>query len=165
MATWEFQTLQNIAKEHNYHRFISMQNYHNLLYREEEREMLPYCKDTGVGIIPWSPLARGMLARPFKSPGTKREETDNFLKFLVKDRELKEDEDIIGRVEKIAKKIGVSMAAVATAWSISKGVIPIVGLSSKERIDETCENIKVKLSEEDIKDLEAGYLPKVIMGY
>ena len=64
MATWEFQTLQNIAKENGWHQFISMQNYHNLLYREEEREMIPYCLDTGVGLIPWSPLARGFLTRP-----------------------------------------------------------------------------------------------------
>ncbi|KAI4250850.1 MAG: hypothetical protein L6R42_008603, partial [Xanthoria sp. 1 TBL-2021] len=79
MAAWEFQTLQNIAAAHNWHKFISMQNYHNLIYREEEREMIPYCADTGVGLIPWSPIARGVLARPWGDRSTNREKTDNFL--------------------------------------------------------------------------------------
>jgi aryl-alcohol dehydrogenase-like predicted oxidoreductase len=165
MAAWEFQTLQNIAEKRGWHKFISMQNYHNLLYREEEREMIPLCQDTGVGIIPWSPIARGVLARPWRSGGTKRDTTDKFLQHLVYDRELKEDEDITKKVEEVAKKMGVSMAGVATAWSIYKGAIPIVGLSSKDRIDETCENVNIKLSEEDIKYLEAPYLPKTIQGY
>jgi aryl-alcohol dehydrogenase-like predicted oxidoreductase len=163
MAAWEFQTLQNIAEKKGWHQFISMQNYHNLLYREEEREMIPYCQATGVGLIPWSPLARGVLARPWDEKST-RSESDAFLKMLYKTRELEEDKEIVKRTEEMAKKLGVSMAAVATAWSLSKGVIPIIGLSSTKRIDETCENIKVKLSKEDIEYLEEPYLPKKVQG-
>ena len=165
MAAWEFQTLQNIADKHGWHKFISMQNYHNLIYREEEREMIPYCHDTGVGLIPWSPLARGILTRPWKSSATKRETTDNFLKQIILARETEVDAAVVKRVEEVAKRRGVSMSAVATAWSLGKGVNPIVGLSSKMRIDEACENIKVKLTDEDVKYLEDPYMPKTVTGY
>jgi aryl-alcohol dehydrogenase-like predicted oxidoreductase len=165
MAAWEFQTLQNIAKEHGWHRFISMQNFHNLLYREEEREMMPYCFDTGVGLIPWSPLARGILSRPWQSAASKREQTDRFLQRIIRDRETECDAHILHRVEEVAARRGVSMSAVATAWSLSKGVCPIIGLSSKARIDEACENVRVSLSQEDIKYLEEPYTPKVTTGY
>jgi aryl-alcohol dehydrogenase-like predicted oxidoreductase len=165
MAAWEFQTLQNIADKHGWHKFISMQNFHNLIYREEEREMMPYCHDTGVGVIPWSPLARGILTRPWKSSATKRQRTDGFLKSIILARETETDAAVVNRVEEVAKKKGVSMTAVATAWSLSKGVMPIIGLNSKQRIDEACENVKVKLTEEDIKYLEDPYLPKTITGY
>jgi aryl-alcohol dehydrogenase-like predicted oxidoreductase len=165
MAAWEFQTLQNIADKHGWHRFISMQNYHNLLYREEEREMIPYCKDSGVGLIPWSPLARGVLTRPWKSDATKREASDKFLKSIIRDRETKSDAEVVGRVEEVAKKLGAPMSAVAMAWSFAKGDFPIVGLSSQKRIDEACASLKLKLSEEDIKYLEEAYMPKTITGY
>src|SRR5689334_8584748 len=120
MATWEFQTLQNIADKRGWHKFISMQNYHNLLYREEEREMIPYCKDTGVGLIPWSPIARGVLARPYGSRGaTLRDSSDKFLKKLYREKEAEADKAVVDRVEEIAKKKGISMTAIATAWSLS----------------------------------------------
>lgn len=165
MATWEFQTLQNIAEKHGWHKFISMQNYYNLLYREEENEMIPYCQDTGVGLIPWSPVARGALTRPYSDRSTTRSTTDNYIKVLVYDREDETDRKIIERVEEVAKKNGVSMAAVATSWCLSKGVMPIIGLGSKERIEQAVENIHVKLSEEDCKYLEELYLPKKRQGY
>lgn len=165
MAAWEFQTLQNIAEKHGWHKFISMQNYYNLLYREEEREMIPYCRDTGVGLIPWSPIARGVLARPWNSRDTKREQSDKMLAFLIRSRETDVDETIVRRVEKVAQKNHVNMAAVATAWCISKGVNPIIGLSSKNRIDEAVENSKLKLTAEDISFLEEPYLPKDVQGY
>ena len=166
MAAWEFQTLQNIARTHNWHPFISMQNYHNLLYREEEREMLPYCADTGVGVIPWSPIARGVLARPWGERSTLRENTDNFLKNLIRSRETEVDKGIVGRLEEVAKKKGVKMAQVATAWVLTReGVNPIIGLGSKERIDEAVEAIKVKLTDEEAKYLEELYMPKVVSGY
>lgn len=142
-----------------------MQNYHNLLYREEEREMLPYCFDTGVGVIPWSPVARGALTRPWGSRDTKREKTDKFLHNLIRSRENEVDKAIIDRTEEVAKKKGVSMAAVATAWSLHKGCNPIIGLSSKQRIEESVENVKVKLTEEEVKYLEEPYLPKPTTGY
>jgi len=106
MAAWEFQTLQNIAEKNGWHQFISMQNYHNLLYREEEREMIPYCKDTGVGLIPWSPLARGALTRPWDTRDTLRENTDNRLKNLIRSRETEADKAIVDRVEEIAEGKG-----------------------------------------------------------
>ncbi|KAJ6089804.1 hypothetical protein N7467_005020 [Penicillium canescens] len=163
MAAWEFQSLQNIAINKGYHKFISMQNYHNLLAREEEREMIPYCQDAGVGIIPWSPIARGALARPYNSRGTVRENTDGALKMFVRNRESEADEVIIGRVEELAKKKGLSMAQVALAWSLShKGENPIVGLSSVKRIDEAVDSIRVKLTEEEILYLEEPYVPKTV---
>lgn len=165
MATWEFQQLQNLAEKHNWHKFISMQNYLNLLYREEEREMLPYCAAAGIGMIPWSPIARGVLARPWGSRNTKREETDQFLGALIRSRENEIDQAIVGRVEEIAKRKSVPMAAVATAWVLSKGANPIVGLSSKERIDSAVAAISMELSEEEVQFLEEPYLPKIISGY
>jgi len=165
MAAWEFQTLQNIAEKNNWHKFISMQNFHNLLYREEELEMIPYCQDTGVGLIPWSPLARGVLCRPYDSRGSVRESTDNYLKAIFRARENEVDEAIIERVEEVASKMDVSMASVATAYSLGKGFCPILGLNSRQRIDEACKSIKVKLSEEDVKFLEEAYLPKPRTGY
>ncbi|KAI4661029.1 uncharacterized protein J4E79_005597 [Alternaria viburni] len=165
MAAWEFQTLQNIADRNGWHKFISMQNYYNLIYREEEREMIPYCQDTGVGLIPWSPIARGALTRPWSDRSSKRAETDKFLEMLVHGREDAIDKKIIERVEEVAKKHNVSMACIATAWTIKKGVCPIIGLSSKERIDETVRNSNFKLSDEDAKYLEEVYVPKVRQGF
>ncbi|KAL2434027.1 Versiconal hemiacetal acetate reductase [Exophiala dermatitidis] len=166
MAAWEFQELQNIADRHGWHKLISMQNYYNLLYREEENEMIPYCNYTGVGLIPWSPVARGALARPWNSRDSLREKTDNLLQVLVRSRDDKVDEEIVGRVEQVAKKLGKSMAQIAIAWALSKkDVNPIVGLNKKERIDEAVEACKIKLSEEDIKFLEEPYQPKRRQGY
>jgi aryl-alcohol dehydrogenase-like predicted oxidoreductase len=142
-----------------------MQNYYNLIYREEEREMIPYCQDTGVGLIPWSPIARGALTRPWNDRSSKRAETDKFLEMLVHGREDAIDKKIIERVEEVAKKNGVSMAGVATAWCIKKGVCPIIGLSSKERIDETVKNSNIQLSDEDAKYLEEVYVPKARQGF
>ncbi|KAH8725074.1 NADP-dependent oxidoreductase domain-containing protein [Phaeosphaeriaceae sp. PMI808] len=165
MAAWEFQTLQNIAEKNGWHKFVSMQNYYNLIYREEEREMIPYCKDTGVGLIPWSPIARGALTRPWDDRSTKRAETDKFTSMLVYDREFETDKKIIGRVEEVAKKNDVSMACIATAWCLKKGVCPIIGLSSKERMDEAVQNVKFVLSDEDEKFLEEAYVPKERQGF
>ena len=148
------------------HKFISMQNYHNLLYREEEREMIPYCRASGVGCIPWSPVARGVLTRPWGDRSTKRENSDNFLQSLIRSRETETDKAIVDRLEEVAKKRGVGMALVAIAWSIKqKGVNPIVGLGSKERIDQAVEAVKFDLSDEEAKYLEEPYMPKQIQGY
>jgi versiconal hemiacetal acetate reductase len=166
MAAWEFQELQNVAEKHGWHKFISMQNYYNLIYREEEHEMIPYCNHTGVGLVPWSPVARGALTRPWQTRDTLREKSDMYLDLFVRSQELKADEEIINRVEEVAKKMDKSMAQVAIAWCLSKeNVCPIVGLSKKERMDEAVEACKIKLSEEDIKYLEEPYVPKRRMGY
>ena len=161
MAAWEFQSLQNIAIRNGWHKFISMQNYHNLIAREEEREMIPYCLDSGVSIIPWSPIARGALTRPWGSRSTVREETDGALKSLVRNRESESDKQIVSRVEELAGKKGVSMAQIAIAWSLSHpSEYPIVGLNSKDRIDEAVASVQVKLTPEEIKYLEEPYVPK-----
>lgn len=165
MACWEFQTLQNIAEKHGWHKFISMQNYYNLIYREEEREMIPYCKDTGVGLIPWSPIARGALTRPWSDRSSSRAQTDKFAEALIYQRENVIDKKIIERVEEVAKKNDVSMACIATAWCLKKGVCPIIGISTKERIDEAVKNVGFKLSEEDEKYLEECYVPKERQGF
>ncbi|EXJ82877.1 alcohol dehydrogenase [Capronia epimyces CBS 606.96] len=164
MAAWEFQQMQNIAEKNGWARFISMQNYLNLIYREEEREMIPYCRATGVGIMPWSPVARGVLARPWGANATKREQTDAYLSALIT-RESQADKAVVDRVEEVAKKRGVPMAAVATAWVLSKGANPVLGLSSKARIDQAIEALELKLDDEEIKYLEEPYLPKNVTGY
>ena len=166
MAAWEFQELQYIAEKHGWVKFISMQNYYNLLYREEEREMIPFCQNTGVGLIPWSPIARGVLARPWDERSTKREGTDRLLKMMIRSKENEVDKAIVDRVQEIAQKRGVKMAQVATAWCLSKTyVYPIMGLNSKERIDQAVEGVKLKLTEEEIKYLEEPYRPKAVTGY
>ncbi|KAJ4305512.1 CSG1/SUR1-like protein [Kalmusia sp. IMI 367209] len=157
MATWQFQMLNNVAEKHGWHTFTSMQNYHNLLYREEEREMHPYCAHAGIGLIPWSPLAQGFLARPWNT-STERSTADPFAGMLI----APSDEKIVNKVEEISKKLGVSMAQVATAWSLKKGVNPILGLQSEKRIDEAVGAVSVELSEEDFKALEDVYTAKAV---
>jgi aryl-alcohol dehydrogenase-like predicted oxidoreductase len=165
MAAWEFQSLQNIAKQNGWHQFISMQDYYSLLYRENEREMIPYCRDTGVGIIPFSPLARGLLTRPYGSQPTTRQKTDIYSEFLLGET-TNTDIEIIGRVEELARQKGVSMAAVAIAWCAAKGVIPILGLGSIDRVNQTVEGLALAktglLSKDEIEFLEEKYIPKPV---
>lgn len=162
MATWEFQKLQYTAEANGWHKFISMQNYYNLLYREEEREMIPFCKDSGVGILPWSPLARGVLARPWTSTGN-RDKTDALLKNMVRGKQSSADETIVNRTEELAQKHSVSMATIALAWSIQKGVYPIAGLGSEQRIDQAVDAIGFQLSADEISYLEEMYIPREVM--
>jgi len=165
MAAWEFQSLQNVAKQNGWHQFISMQDYYSLLYRENEREMIPYCQDTGVGIIPFSPLARGLLTRPYGSQPTTRQKADIYSEFLLGET-TSSDIEIIGRVEELAKRKGVSMATVALAWCVAKGVIPIVGLGSIDRVNQTVEGLALTktglLAKDDIYFLEQKYVAKPI---
>jgi aryl-alcohol dehydrogenase-like predicted oxidoreductase len=135
-----------------------------------EREMIPYCRDAGVGLIPWSPIARGALARPFNDRTTVREKSDRMLNAMIRSKETEVDKRVIERVEEIAKKHGVSMTTIATAWCLSKDKVnPIIGLSSKERIDQAVESVQFassgKLTAEDITYLEEGYAPKERQGY
>lgn len=162
MYTWEFARLQYTAKLHGWTEFVSMQPFYNLLYREEEREMVPFCRETGVGIIPWSPLARGMLAKPNSSSvaGSIRVQSDVKTKMWFANANL----DIVDAVEKVAKDKGVSMPLVATAWVLHQGCWPIVGLNSDKRVKEAVDALKVRLTEEECKLLEAGYRPRKIEG-
>ncbi|EJD45581.1 voltage-gated potassium channel subunit beta-2 [Auricularia subglabra TFB-10046 SS5] len=168
MWAHEFATLQFTATLHGWTKFISMQNFYNLLYREEEREMIPFCNKTGVGLIPWSPVARGVLARPYNNTTT-RTGSDMLYKTIFGNakgtREGQLDEQITGRVEKVASAKGVPMASVAIAWVLSKGQAPIVGLSSEKRIQEAVDSLKVKLTEDEIKFLEEAYAPKAVQGF
>lgn len=134
-----------------------MQNYHNLLYREEEREMHPYCEHAGIGLIPWSPLAQGKLARPWNA-SSERSEADPYSGLLVSSS----DEVIVNKVEEVAKKLGVSMAQVATAWSLKKGVNPIMGLQSEKRIDEAVGAVHLELSDEDFGALDSVYTARPV---
>jgi aryl-alcohol dehydrogenase-like predicted oxidoreductase len=159
MAAWEFQLLNTVAEKHGWHKFVSMQSYHNLLYREEEREMYAYCKYAGVGIIPWSPLAQGTLARPWGArAATVRSKDNPFAALLTNDG----DKAVVDRLEEVAKRLGKSMAIVATAWSLKKGTNPILGLQSIDRIDEAVEAADLELSDEDVKLLEELYQAKPV---
>lgn len=162
MWAWEFAELQHIAELRGWTKFISMQNYHNLLYREEEREMNPFCSATGVGLMAWSPNAQGALARPLAQiKNTARGKSETF-GTTVAAQMSDADKMIINRTEEVAKRLNVPMAQVSIAWSISKGMIPIVGISKMERLDDTCKACKLQLSEEDIKYLDEPYLPKAV---
>ena len=160
MWTYQFVMMQACAEKNRWTKFVSMQNQHNLLYREEEREMNKYCRETGVGLIPWAPLAAGNLARPLSAAGsTTRSQPQG-------DSNLTEaDKTIIKRVEEVAEKKGWKMSHVATAWSIQKGDLPIIGFSKVERIDEALEVRGKTLTEEEIKYLEEPYQPKNIVGH
>lgn len=158
MKAYQFIQLQHTAEKHNWTKFVAMENYYNLLYREEEREMIPYCNETGVGLIPWSPVARGVLTRPWGEE-SERSKTDDYLNAIGLNKAEGFRKEIVDRVEKIAKDKGVSMAAIATAWVIAKGGSPIVGISSVKRISDTVTAAQIKLTEEEIKLLEEPYFP------
>ncbi|ANB14917.1 aldo-keto reductase superfamily protein [Sugiyamaella lignohabitans] len=165
MRAVDFAQLQFIAEKNGWTKFISMQNYYSALYREEEREMIPFCNDTGVGLIPWSPLARGVLARPLDTiKSTLRSGTDPMFT-KMNHGETEADQAIINRVEEIAKKRQVSMAIVALAWVLSKGAAPIVGFNKLERIDEAVASVSFKLTDDEIAYIEEPYQPKNIIGY
>jgi len=164
MRGTEFAELQFIAEKNGWHKFISMQNYYNLLYREEEREMIPFCNKHGVGLIPWSPNARGILTRPL-SKTTDRIKSDPTFKSLGLDSLTDNDKEIVNRVEEVANKRSVSSAIVSTAWVISKGCSPIIGLNSETRVEEAITASHFKLTEEEIKYLEEPYIPKKVVGF
>ncbi|RGP63757.1 alcohol dehydrogenase [Fusarium sporotrichioides] len=160
MAAWEFQMLQNVAQKNGWHQFISMQGLYNLLYREEEREMNPFCKAAGVGLLPWSPLAAGVLTHPWTDRTDAREQKDPFLKLLFRSEDHSADRNIVGRVEELANSKGVTMAQIAQAWLLTKGCIPICGLETTERIDQAVAALKVELSASEVDYLEELYMPK-----
>ena len=163
MWAWQFAKAQEVAKANGWTRFISMQNHVNLLYREEEREMLPLCADQGVGIIPWSPLARGKLARSWDET-TVRSETDGFGKTLYRQQE-EADRAIVEAVGAIAEERGVSRATVALAWHFAKSVTaPIVGATKEGHITAAVAAMDLGLTEDEVARLEAPYLPKSPVG-
>ena len=163
MFAWQFAKAQEVARANGWTRFISMQNHVNLLYREEEREMLPLCADQGVGVIPWSPLARGKLARAWDET-TVRSETDGFGKMLYRQQE-DADRAIVETVGAIAAERDVSRASVALAWHFAKGVTaPIIGATKPGHIDAACAAMDLALTEDEVRRLEEPYLPKNPVG-
>jgi aryl-alcohol dehydrogenase-like predicted oxidoreductase len=163
MWAWQFAKAQEVARANGWTRFISMQNHVNLLYREEEREMLPLCADQGVGVIPWSPLARGKLARTWDET-TVRSETDGFGKTLYRQQE-EADRAIVEAVGAIASERGVSRATVALGWHFAKGVTaPIIGATKDGHIAAAVAAMDLRLSEEEVARLEEPYLPKAPVG-
>ncbi|PVG01040.1 Aldo/keto reductase [Serendipita vermifera] len=163
---WQFHMMQNYAINNKLTPFISMQNYHSLLYREEEREMLPVCKLFGVGTIPWSPLSRGLLSRPVSShQDTVRANTDPFIRVLHKEND--PNFATISRVEEIAKKKGVSMSQIALAWLLTKDPVaaPIVGTTKMEHLTDMIKAVNVSLTPDEIQYLEESYVPQRIAGH
>ncbi|MHA3774920.1 aldo/keto reductase [Verrucomicrobiota bacterium sgz303538] len=168
MYAWQFCKALYLADQHGWTRFISMQNHYNLLYREEEREMIGLCLSEGIGVIPWSPLARGRLARPWTGDqsGSEREATDEFGKTLYSKTQ-EADRRVVERVGEIAEKKGVSRAQVALAWLLQKpGVTsPIVGATKLHHLQDAIAALTLKLSPEEVASLEEPYVPHPVLGF
>jgi aryl-alcohol dehydrogenase (NADP+) len=162
MWAWQFAKAQHVADLHGWTRFSSMQSLYNLLYREEEREMLPLCVDQGVGVIPWSPLARGRLARPWGTV-TDRSRTDKFDPKLFPES----DRAIVERVAVVAGDLGVPLAQVALAWLHHKAAVsaPIVGVTRAEHITDAVASLAVQLTVEQIDFLQGPYTPHEVAGF
>lgn len=165
MQGWEFSKSLYLADLHGWTRFISMQNHYNLLYREEEREMMPLCEDQGIGVIPWSPMARGKLTRDWEET-TPRSGTDEFGKTLYASNEAS-DREIVDRVRKVAEARGVSRAQVALAWMLHKPFVtaPIIGATKAHHLEDALAALKLSLSDEEIAELEAPYTPRAVSGH
>lgn len=165
MFVRQFMKAQHVAELNGWTKFISMQNHYNLVYREEEREMIPLCVETGVGLIPWSPMARGFFARNSKSGNeTTRYKTDGFSKELYG----REDDFLVAnRVEEIAKERGMTSSQIALAWVLSKAYIasPIIGSSKEAHLDQAIAALDIKLSDEEVKRLEELYQPHPVLGH
>ena len=165
MYSWQFSKAQYLARQNGWTPFVSMQNHYNLLYREEEREMLPLCAAEEVGVIPWSPLARGRLTRDWNET-TNRMETDEFGKTLYT-ATAAADRMIVERVAEVATKRSVPRAQVALAWLIQKPFVtaPIVGASRLQHLDDAVAAVSLKLTPEEILSLEEAYVPHAVVGF
>jgi aryl-alcohol dehydrogenase-like predicted oxidoreductase len=166
MYAWQFAKAQHIAQAAGWTRFVSMQNHYNLVYREEEREMIPLCLDQGVGLIPWSPLARGMLAGTRERGGertTVRAGSDPYAEELYGE----EDFDVVEAVRAVAGERGLPQARIALAWLLGKPAVtaPIVGATKVSHLDDAIAAVDVTLSEEEVARLEAPYRPHPILGH
>jgi aryl-alcohol dehydrogenase-like predicted oxidoreductase len=165
MYAWQFAKALYTAEQHGWTRFVSMQNYYNLLYREEEREMLPLCSDQGIGVIPWSPMARGRLTRD-PATTTTRSSHDPFGRSLTTQTEAN-DRDVIDRVAEMAEKRGLPRAQIALAWVARRpGVTaPIVGATKLEHLDDAVAALDVELSDDEVASLEEPYAPHPVLGH
>jgi 1-deoxyxylulose-5-phosphate synthase len=165
MYAWQFATMLHVAEANGWTRFVTMQDYVNLLYREEEREMLPLCAAEGIGVIPWSPLARGRLTRDWDE-STNRSETDTFGKTLYAHTEAA-DRKVVEAVAAVAAERGVPRAQVALAWVLAKPEVsaPIVGASKPGHLDDAIAALDIVLSDDEIDRLEAPYVPHAVVGF
>jgi 1-deoxyxylulose-5-phosphate synthase len=163
MAAWQFMKLIGIQQALGLSRFVSMQNHYNLLYREEEREMVPLCLSEGIGLIPWSPLARGVLTRPVEAQKTTRSSTDRYTPTLYG---AAHDADIINALETVSGRIGHSMAQTALAWLLAKPGVsaPIIGATKLHQLDEALSALEITLDIDAIAALEADYRPRATAG-
>ena len=166
MYAWQFAKALYIARLNGWTRFVSMQNHYNLIYREEEREMMGLCRSEGVAVIPWSPLARGRLTRPWNSEATKRLETDVFGKGMYARTE-EADKKVADALGLLSKQRGIPRAQLALAWLLSKpGVTsPIVGATKPHHLADAAAALAVTLSPEEIAALEAPYIPHPVLGF
>lgn len=164
MFAWQFAKAQSIAERHGWTRFISMQPQVNLVYREEEREMIPLCLDQGVGVLPWSPLARGMLTRDWNEKTT-RSETDLFSAYLYR-ATAENDRQIVEAVAAVAQERGLPRAQIAMAWLLGKPGItaPIIGATKPSHLDDAIAAVDITLTPDEIKRLESPYLPHAVVG-
>lgn len=165
MYAWQFSKAQYTARMNGWSPFVSMQNHYNLLYREEEREMMPLCAAEGVGVVPWSPLARGRLTRAW-GESTNRMELDEFGKTLYAATD-EADRKIVERVAAVAEQRGVPRAQVALAWMVQKPFItaPIVGASKPHHLDDAVAALSLNLTPEEISSLEEPYVPHRLVGF
>lgn len=165
MFAWQFAKALAVAERHGWTRFVSMQNYINLLYREEEREMLPLCREEGIGVIPWSPLARGRLTRDWDE-ATARTETDEFGKSLYT-KTAEADRKVVEAVAAVAAERQLPRAQIALAWVLGRpGVTaPIVGATKTSHLDDAIAALGVKLSGEEVRRLEEPYVPHAVAGF
>jgi aryl-alcohol dehydrogenase-like predicted oxidoreductase len=166
MYAWQFAKALYISRLNGWTRFVSMQNHLNLLYREEEREMIGLCKSEGIAVIPWSPLARGRLARPWQSETTKRVETDFFGNKMYSTTE-EADRKVVDALGQLSEKRGIPRAQLALAWLLSKSGVtaPIVGASKPHHLEDAVAALGVKLSPDEITALEAPYIPHPVLGF
>jgi aryl-alcohol dehydrogenase-like predicted oxidoreductase len=165
MYAWQFAKALYTADLNGWTRFVSMQNYYNLLYREEEREMLRLCQAEGIGVIPWSPLARGRLTRDWDESSA-RSETDEFGKTLYA-KTAEADRKVVQRVDEIASRRGISRAQVALSWLIHKPVVtaPIVGASKPQHLEDAVAALSLELTPEEVAELEEPYVPHAVAGF
>jgi aryl-alcohol dehydrogenase-like predicted oxidoreductase len=165
MFAWQFQKALHVAEKHGWTRFVSMQNHLNLLYREEEREMLPLCREEKIAVTPYSPLASGRLTRDW-SETTKRMETDEIAKAKY-DGSAAANKLVVERVAEVAARLGVPRAHVAIAWLLQKNpvVAPVIGATKLSHIEDAVAALPVKLSAEDVAYMEEPYVPHAIVGH
>ncbi len=166
MYAWQFAKALYTADLHGWTRFISMQNHYNLVYREEEREMMKLCAAENIGVIPWSPLARGKLTRPWAETGTARSDTDQYSMALYSKTQ-ENDKQVVDRLGEVAEKRGISRATLALAWVLNKPVVtsPIVGATKPNHLTDAVAALEVKLTAEEMTALEEPYAPHPVVGF